>query len=160
MDSQLVTDIIIFLREIGLTVIERRITTPTVLPGIGVDHGALLVDRATIKYPGDLLHEAGHFAVVPAHEREQFHENVGDDGGMEMAAIAWSYAAALHLGIAPSLLFHDAGYRGGAASLLENFAAGYYIGVPILMWRGLADAPVKNDLIVSGYPQMKRWLTA
>ena len=159
MDSQLVTDIIIFLREIGLTVIERRITTPTVLPGVGVDHGAVLVDRATLKYPGDLLHEAGHFAVVPAHEREQLHENVGDDGGMEMGAIAWSYAAALHLGIAPSLLFHDAGYRGGAASLLENFAAGHYVGVPILVWRGLADAPAKNTSNASGYPQMKRWLS-
>jgi len=119
--SRLVTDINTFLRAIGLTVVERAITTPTVLPGVGGDHGALLVNRATLKYPGDLLHEAGHFAVVPAHEREQFHENVADDGGMEMAAIALSYAAALHLGIAPSLLFHDAGYRGGADSLLFHF---------------------------------------
>lgn len=119
-----------------------------------------MVDCATLKYPGDLLHEAGHFAVVPPRQREQFHENVGDDGGMEMGAIAWLYAAALHLGIAPSVLFHDAGYRGGADSLRENFAIGHYVGVPILTWRGLADAPAKGDADAAGYPRMKRWLTA
>jgi hypothetical protein len=160
MHSQLVTDIILFLREIGLTMIARPVAGTTVLPGIGVDHGALVVDRTTLKYPGDLLHEAGHFAVVPPHEREQFHDNVGDDGGMEMGAIAWSYAAAMHLGIAPSVLFHDASYRRGADSLLQNFVAGYFAGVPILTWRGLADAPAGSGSDAAGYPQMKRWLTA
>ncbi len=161
MNAQLNSSIIDFLRGIGLTVVERAITSPTVLPGIDVDHGALVVDRATLKFPGDLLHEAGHFAVVPAHERDQFHKNVGTDGGMEMGAIAWSYAAATYLGISPSILFHESGYRSGATSLLENFAAGQYVGVPILVWRGLTDPPAKeNDATsASGYPHMKRWLT-
>ena len=160
MNSQLITTIILFLREIGLTVVERSITKPTVLPGVEVEHGVLVVDRATLEYPGDLLHEAGHFAVVPPLEREQFHVNVGEDGVMEMGAIAWSYAAALHLGIAPALVFHNAGYRGGAGSLLDNFAAAQYVGVPILTWRGLADAPTTHDPRSAGYPRMKRWLTA
>lgn len=160
MNSQLVTGIVNFLREIGLAVHERPVLEISVLPGISVDHGALVLDRAKLKYPGDLLHEAGHLAVVPPYEREQCHENVGADGGMEMGAIAWSYAAALHLGIDPSVVFHDDGYRGGADSLRENFATGHYVGVPILVWRGLTTAPARSELEAPGYPHMTRWLTA
>ena len=117
-----------------------------------------MVDHAAIKYPGDLLHEAGHLAVIPTVERAQLHENVGDNGGFEMAAIAWSYAASLHLGLAPSVVFHQNGYRGGADSLIENFTQRRYIGVPILTWRGLADAPSQDESGTHGYPAMKRWL--
>ena len=107
------TEIILeFLCEIGLTVIERTVPTGSVLPGISIDHGALVVDHAALLYPGDLLHEAGHLAVVPPAERAALTDNVGDDGGMEMAAIAWSYAAAVHLGVPLDVLFHDHGYRG------------------------------------------------
>ena len=48
-----------------------------------------------------------------------------------MMAIAWSYAAAVHLGLDPAVVFHEAGYRGGSGSLIENFAQERYIGVPI-----------------------------
>ena len=34
---------------------------------------------------------------------------------MKMGAIAWSYAAAMHLGVAPSVLFHDVGLSGWRA---------------------------------------------
>ena len=71
---------------------------------------------------------------------------------------AWSYAAAMHLGLAPSVLFHEAGYKGGAANLIENFAAGRYIGLPILVWRGLTDAPDSRTVTATTYPGMKRWL--
>ncbi len=157
-NAQLITLIIDFLRSIGISVIEQSIPLATVLPGITVAHGALVVDHAAIKYPGDLLHEAGHLAVVPMSERKLLHENVGDDGGNEMAALAWSYAAAVHLGLAPSVVFHDDGYRGGAATLIKNFEGGRYFGVPILTWRGLADSPSNEGPGTHGYPAMKRWL--
>ena len=156
--TPLITLIINFLRSIGLTVIEQPITVATVLPGISVAHGALVVDHAAIKYPGDLLHEAGHLAIVPAVARAVLHENVGDDGGNEMGAIAWSYAALVHLRLAPSVLFHEHGYRGGADCLIENFTQRRYIGVPMLTWRGLADAPSQSETDATGYPTMKRWL--
>ena len=66
-----------------------------------------------------------------------------------MAAIAWSYAAALHLNLAPEVVFHAAGYRGGSRSMIENFSAGRYIGVPFLKWIGLTG---------DNYPAMTRWL--
>src|SRR5258708_1523489 len=55
-----------FLRGIGLAVSIGEIEGPTVLPGIRVVAGGLVVDPARLKHPGDLLHEAGHLAVMPA----------------------------------------------------------------------------------------------
>jgi hypothetical protein len=151
MNPPLTQTIIEFLREIGLTVIERTVPPGTVLPGISIDHGAIVVDQAALLYPGDLLHEAGHLAVVPPDERAAFHENVGDDGGMEMGAIAWSYAAAVHLRVPLDVVFHDHGYRGDGAWLREHFSTTQSLGVPILVWRGLADA--------ESFPSMRQWLT-
>jgi hypothetical protein len=159
MHAKYIQQIIDFLRHIGLAVLERPVTESSILPGITVEHGAIAVDLGRLLYPGDLLHEAGHLAVMPASERMQMHNNVGDDGGMEMGAIAWSYAAALHLGIPPEVVFHQHGYRGAAKSLLENFESGRYLGVPILVWRGLALAPSADARGAPGYPAMKQWLT-
>jgi hypothetical protein len=140
-----------FLREIGLTVSVGEINGPTFLPGMQIEAGVLKVDRGRLKYPGDLLHEAGHLAVMPANRRALADGEVGGDGGEEMAAIAWSYAAAVHLRIEPGVVFHDEGYKNGAGALRENFAAGRYIGVPMLVWRGMTTA--------EEYPRMRRWLT-
>jgi hypothetical protein len=139
-----------FLTSTGLEVRLEPIEAPTVLPGLTVDHGALVVDEARLTHVGDLLHEAGHLAVVPATERSGLTANVGDDGGNEMAALAWSYAAARHLGLAPEVVFHDGGYRGGARALIDNFESGHYIGVPILVWREMTTT--------EAYPAMERWL--
>ena len=54
--------------------------------------------------------------MLPPSRRAHANENMGDDGGLEMAAIAWSYAAAIHLEIPPAVVFHEAGYRGGSKS--------------------------------------------
>ena len=84
---------------------------------------------------------------------------MGDDGGDELGAIAWSYAAALHLRLDPSVVFHEHGYHGGSQSILENFAAGRYIGIPTLQWRGLTlDEKKARALGVKPYPHMLRWL--
>ena len=141
-----------FLTTIGLEVRREPIERPTVLPGITVDHGTLVVDEARLTHVGDLLHEAGHLAVVPAPDRGRLTVDVGADGGNEVAALAWSYAAARHLGLAPEVVFHDDGYRGGARALIDNFEAGHYIGVPILVWRGLTTT--------EAYPSMERWLAS
>jgi hypothetical protein len=138
-----------FLREIGLEVCAGEIPEQTFLPGLHISGGILTVNEDRLAYPGDLLHEAGHLAVTPTNLRNAVNGNVGDDGGEEMAAIGWSYAAALHLGLGPEVVFHDAGYRGGASNLIENFSFGRYIGVPLLKWHGLTDA---------AYPAMIRWL--
>jgi len=150
-----------FLNEIGLPVEIGEIHQPTFLPGIYAGAGILRVDLARLSWPGDLLHEAGHLALLTEHERQQVAGNAGDDGGDELGAIAWSYAAALHLGLDPSVVFHEHGYRGGGQSILENFAAGRYFGVPTLQWRGMTlDERNARTLGVKPYPHMLRWLRA
>ncbi len=152
-----------FLQSIGIAVKFGCIDTDTFLPGISIDKGAIIVDSAKLKYPGDILHEAGHIAVVPAAERSLLCEHDIAKRDMrdaeEMMSIAWSYAACVHLGIDASFVFHDEGYKGGGSSIAENFKQGHYFGVPMLQWTGMALE--KNDEAQPGkpvYPNMLQWL--
>ena len=157
--NPLIARMVGFIQSIGLTVRLATIAESTFLPGVTVQNGILIIDQERLLYPGDLLHEAGHLALLPAMERLHADGEVGDDGGMEMGAIAWSYAAALHLGLTPATIFHDAGYRGGSQALLDNFAAGRYVGVPLLQWMGLTvDARNAQARGIEPYPSMLRWL--
>ena len=72
-----------------------------------------------------------------------------------MMAIAWSYAACMHLGIDPVFVFHNDGYHGGGASIIENFSVGHYFGVPVLQWLGMTAAP---GSATGAYPQMTKWM--
>jgi hypothetical protein len=146
-----VAALVAFCRACGFDVVCGSVPDDAFLPGIAVASGALTVDESKLKYPGDLLHEAGHLAVMDATERANAGEDAGSDGGAEMAAIAWSYAAALAIGIDPAVVFHADGYKGGAAAILTNFQAGRYIGVPLLEWFGMTGGDCK-------YPAMRRWL--
>jgi hypothetical protein len=155
----LTDQILSFLKEIGLEVRLAEIEGPTILPGIHVESGVLKVDRARLLYPGDLLHEAGHLAMLDSQTRAVSTGDCGPSGGEEMAAIAWSYAAALHLGIDPRAVFHPDGYKGMAEGILSGFAEGNYIGLPMLQWRGLAmDARRAAEAGVQPFPHMLRWL--
>lgn len=140
-----------FLESIGLAVRPAEIPTPTFLPGLTFHNGAILVDESRLLYPGDLLHEAGHLAVMTPAERAATTGDIAPDLGYEIAVIAWSYAAALAMDLPPETVFHPHGYRGSSEAFLENFAAGRYVGVPMLQWLGLAD---------STFPAMRRWLRA
>jgi hypothetical protein len=76
-----------------------------------------------------------------------------------MMAIAWSYAALRHLQLAPEVVFHPDGYRGGSQSLIENFGQGRYFGVPMLQWLGMtADEKQAEKLGIAPYPHMTNWL--
>ncbi|HEX3681047.1 MAG TPA: hypothetical protein VHU83_00800 [Bryobacteraceae bacterium] len=148
-----------FLESVGLTVQAGEVPEGSILPGIRIEDGALVVDEARLLYPGDLLHEAGHLAVLTAEQRAGQGANAGDDLGNEIGAMCWSYAAVLHLQLDPALVFHPYGYRGASESYLENFREGRYPGVPLLQWMGLtADEKRAPALGVEPYPHMLRWL--
>lgn len=148
-----------FLNRIGISVCAGRFSEPAFLPGILVAQGALIIDEPSLRYPGDLLHEAGHIAVAAPSRRPHLGANVGGDAGEEMMAIGWSYAAAIHLGLDPAVVFHPDGYRGGSASLLENFSEGRYIGVPLLQWIGLTAEPGPAAALgIPPYPHMRKWI--
>lgn len=144
-----------FLREIGLEVHLGPVPSTSFLPGIQVVRNGLRVDIDALKYPGDLLHEAGHLAVMtPARRNEEFPHS--SDAAEEMAAMAWSYAAAMHIGIAPEIVFHEQGYRGQAASLLDGYRRGTFNGQPILWWLGLTTPELPGSPSI--YPKMLRWI--
>jgi hypothetical protein len=155
--SPLVAELAGFVEACGIKIAPAALAADTFLPGLQIRSGALLVDEARLLYPGDVLHEAGHLAVSDPVERENaaFEATPAE----EMASIAWSYAAARALDIAPDVVFHPAGYKGAAAALLENFAAGRYIGVPMLQLWGMSVEPHRAAARgVPPFPHMLRWL--
>ncbi len=148
-----------FLSGIGIAVRAGELPQRTFLPGMCVDSGVLVIDESRLTHPGDLLHEAGHLAVLSPEQRTMAGPEMGDDGGLEMAATAWSYAAALHIGLDLEIVFHPDGYHGSSQSIIENFGAGRYFGVPLLEWLDMtAGAKRASELGVPAYPNMLRWL--
>ena len=141
----------------GVEVRAVALTEPTFLPGLDIGHGAILLDETRLTYPGDLLHEAGHIAVADPAERKQ--EKLSPNLGDEIATIAWSYAAALHLEIDPTIVFHAGGYRGASAAYIENFNAKRYVGVPLLQLYGMTVEPrFAAARRVDPFPHMLRWM--
>ncbi len=152
-----------FIREVGIEVIEKPFNEETFIPGIYIEKGKLLVDEEKLLYPGDLLHEAGHIAMVPSHLRCYATGNVGkiDEIGnsYEIEAIAWSWAAVVALGIDPEILFHNKGYSGAAPGLLFNFRMGVYIGIKDIVDAGMAYTNNRAaELDAEPFPVMQKWL--
>jgi len=154
------TLILDWLREIGLTVRLAPLPADTFLPGVTLEPGGLVVDPERLKYPGDLLHEAGHLAIMLPGRRAGTDANAGSDMGDEIGAQTWSYAAAIHLGLPPEVVFHSAGYKGAAQSLVQTYRDGA-AGVPLLQWMGLTwDRQQAAARSIAPFPHMIRWLRA
>jgi hypothetical protein len=154
------TRIIDWLRQIGLTVRLAPLETGTFLPGVTLEPGGLIVDPERLLYSGDLLHEAGHLATMLPSRRASTGCNAGSDMGDEIAAQTWSYAAAVHLSLAPEIVFHTNGYHESAARLIEIYRDGK-AGVPLLQWMGLTlDSTRAAACSLPAYPHMIRWLRA
>ena len=157
-EKETITQIIDFLEGVGIAVEEKNLGADTFLPGLNLFDQGIYLDRTHLKYPGDLLHEAGHFAVTEKGGRH--HLNNQDhipDGGEEMSAILWSYAASHHLGLDPSIVFHPNGYKGDSEWILQNFANQRYVGLPMLVWMGLTEDPTSTNN-GHGFPKMIKWL--
>ena len=146
-----------FVESVGIKVQAATLPENTFLPGLDIEHGVLLVDEDKLKHHGDVLHEAGHIAVADAERRAQ--SRFKPTKGEEMAAIAWSYAAAHHLGIDPEIVLHSEGYQGGGDYLATAFADGTGPGVPLLGWMGLTVDPFHPEAEgKTTYPAMHRWV--
>lgn len=162
-ETELLEKCISFIKGLGIAVSYTEKEEESFLPGISISGGGLVINKAALLYPGDILHEAGHIAVVPAAERALLNaETIAarpNNDAEEIGAIAWSYAAVVHLAIDPAFVFHKTGYKGGSANLLESFADKRFIGLPLLQWMGLAlDEKNAAEQGKAAYPAMVKWL--
>jgi hypothetical protein len=155
--------VLIFLTEIGITIIEKELDETTFLPGVSLGPNCIYVDFAKLLYPGDILHEAGHLAVTTATEREL----IGTDAmpkdwptqGDEIGAILWSYAAIYHLELPLEFVFHTNGYKNNSDWFISNFSNENYIGLPFLEWIGLTLSKKRAKIeSKASFPIMLKWL--
>ena len=152
-----------FLTTIGIEIAAARLGDECFLPGIVVEKGRLLVDEPKLKYPGDLLHEAGHLAIAPASVRTDLSGEVVIPGAnmdaVEIQVTAWAYAAIVHLGLEPQVLFHEGGYKGKSESLILTFSLGVFPGANGLAEMGMTvTGENARRLGVEPYPNMLKWL--
>lgn len=153
---------ILFLNSIGIETRYEKLDEFCFLPGLSIRNGTIIIDMDALKYPGDILHEAGHVAVVTAAERKNLStagvEKREHRDAEEMMAIAWSYAACIHLDIDPKFALHDFGYGGGGSHYANCFNNKQYFGLPMLQWKGMtADEKNAVSMNVKPYPHMLKW---
>jgi hypothetical protein len=154
---------IVFLNDIGIQTLFREIEPGSFLPGLSIEEGTIIVDVEQLKYPGDILHEAGHIAVVPASQRHGLSAtsiiNRTNREAEEMMAIAWSYAVCIHLRIDPYFVFHTEGYKDGGDFIIGSCENNSYFGLSMLQEIGMtADEKKARKLHISSYPNMIKWL--
>jgi hypothetical protein len=169
-----------FLGSLGFT-IRVAPCTGGFLDEVEIAGGDLLVLRDTDDLAGELLHEAGHLAVLPERFRSKA---AGDLDGIframsdwfdvevpllgpdhpqvraalqcgECEAVAWSYAAAVAIGIDTRIPFAR-GFDGEGLTLHDQVASGRYFGVHGLAAGGMTDLPHWSS--ATPFPMMKRWL--
>lgn len=164
--QELTEKIIHFIRSIGLEAAQADLGEATFLPGIHIEKGTILYDPEKLLYPGDLLHEAGHLAILTSEERLQLCGDIkAEEAGRditadEIGASLWSYAALKAIGLPPEVVFHPDGYRGASPWFIEQFENKVYIGLPLLVWMGLTHEESPHNPSVRPFPHMQRWLRA
>jgi hypothetical protein len=152
-----------FLNSIGIKTIYRKIEADSFLPGLLLENGNIIIDKDTLEHAGDILHEAGHLAVVStAHRPRLTAKNMikrTNREGEEMMAIAWSYAVCMHLEVDPFFVFHEQGYRGGSEQIVDSCSKNDYMGLLMLQAIGMTtDGKQALSEPVSPYPHMIKWL--
>lgn len=159
----------LFLRDVvGLEVRGYRVATGF-LPGVRIEKGVLQVSPAASA--GDLLHEAGHMAVLPPRVRVRASDDVdrathyaceiairfihNPDHPFHRAliqaddtsAIAWAWAVGMRIGLSPEEIIEDEKYgaRLGWLALDDGMVADHESAEPLR--QGLASG---HDLGVHG----------
>ncbi|HEY9750678.1 MAG TPA: hypothetical protein V6C63_18500 [Allocoleopsis sp.] len=100
---------------------------------------------------GELLHEAGHLALLPKDVWPSLQpgqieiQTFGLESG-DYAVEAWDYAAAIECDI-PSLAVFDKGFNDAGWTVWELFDAGIHPGIKMLQDAGMTQ----------NFPVMKRW---
>ena len=160
------------LRAIGLTVIEDDAAVGFV-PGVRIAGG-------TLRYaPGatdsNLLHEAGHLAILPENLRPLAEDDLSGvweairgefqtarcadpdapypraDQCSDPEATAWAFAAGRQFGLAPEQIIRDQDYDGDGAGVRFGLEHNAYAGIHGLRHAGFLAR-------VRDFPKLERWL--
>jgi len=152
------------------------------LEKVRIANGGLKIDPQCSA--SNVLHEAGHLAVLPAKIRASAN---GDLDGLEdllagditsandpdalevRAAIncsdpeatAWAWAAGVHLGLSPDAIIRDEEYGGDGASIRLALEHRMYAGIHGLSHGGLCvvrPGPLEQIRGLPAYPKLARWL--
>lgn len=176
-----------FVRSIGLSVTEgiAQDVEGAFVPGVRIVDGGLIVDSATV-FPGDVLHEAGHLAIIPAQFRplatgtlrqvfkamtQHLKDNPTLLGGWpedlvcrgilqsgEAEAAAWQYAAAHQIGMPDEWLFPPESFNGESEDTLLRLKANQYFGINGLQAAGWTRVHAMGNPAKPQYPKLAFWL--
>lgn len=179
-DSDL-TGAVEFLNCIGIPT-ELRTGSKGFLGAVRIVDGQLLVDP--LCPVSDLLHEAGHIAIVPKRYRHLLNDDVSKghacmledvdqllvndfDHPLYVAvmqsgdpeATAWAWAAGVHLGIAPEKIILDHQYERGGSNVRLALSVGQYAGINGIARAGFCGtnrviAHMKN---IPCFPELAFW---
>jgi len=170
----------VFLRTIGFTVLEDSISA-SFLSGVEPRcNMTLAYDPDTMVCAGDVLHEAGHLAIIPSVFRNKIAGNIDESlapvanayfathafhigpnfyedpigrailQADESAAQAWSYAAALAAGIDPKIVFDSESIDDEYAGVLTGLHLKCHAGINSMTASGMTNRNI--------FPKMHRWL--
>ncbi|MBB4861572.1 hypothetical protein HNP46_000383 [Pseudomonas nitritireducens] len=170
-----------FLREIGLTLVEvPSIPNASFLEDVRVVEGTLHY-LASAK-ACNLLHEAGHVAIVPAKYRHLMNDDVEVgvkamfqqmeidhvmpgtpefQAGLQVSeaeASAWSWAAGLAAGIPEELIIEDWCFEGEGALQRTRFLSNMHYGVNGLATAGFCrtrETDLRPGVV---FPELNFWL--
>lgn len=170
-----------FLERIGIEVQRVDTLQGGFVPGIKIVAGCL--QASPVATVSDLLHEAGHIAIVPAAYRSMIEADADESTGRivdkaqlstldlqdpllirllqigDAEATAWAWAAGKYLDIPETLIIRDSDYDGGGAVQRQMLSMGRHFGVHGLQAAGFCLVranPYRSAATV--YPQLKYWL--
>ncbi|MBS7671678.1 hypothetical protein [Croceicoccus gelatinilyticus] len=163
------------LLEIGLEVVWDE-SASGFLEGIEIRNGVLHVSRSAVA--SDLLHEAGHLAIMPPIIRRQVTGDVedaahavdaiyeahrGNDAFLESPlmrallqmsdteATAWAYAFGLRCGLAPDQIIRGSTYDGAGDEIRLMLGMNCYLGIHGLKAAGFIENTKQ-------FPELRKWL--
>lgn len=167
-----VTRVIVFLEDIGIPVSVRQ-GASGFLDLVSAEAGGLVIDPACSA--SNLLHEAGHLAIIPGQFRPMAQGDLSDveqamgeamlleppDSPLARAVLqasegeasAWAWAAGMHLGLPSGIVIQDEDYDGGGALVRSMLSAGRHFGVHGLHHAGFCDLRGPG-----AYPVMRHWV--
>lgn len=171
-----------FLKEIGLPVtVDATLRGEAFFERVQIEAGSLRVHPEALV--SDVLHEAGHLAVVPARWRHLIDGNVDEgiqrmfeeadrldlppDGpesrallqAGEAEATAWAWAAGKHLGFPDDTIIRDSDYSNEGPWIRRGLALDEYLGINGLCYAGFCGRGLlgrRKKLPI--YPNLAFWL--